>query len=145
MNTLAHHMLTHRVLVCLALSAASITAGLGACSKNEPAPAAQANAPVETYSCRGKIVALPDAKGAMLQIHHEAIPTFKSKSGETIGMKQMIMPFGLAPAMSLADFKQGDAVEFTFTVDWSRTPPQELTTIKRLDDASTLNISSERE
>ncbi|MCC6230551.1 MAG: copper-binding protein [Phycisphaerales bacterium] len=115
-----------------------------ACSKESPATAAS-NVPVETYSSRGKVVALPDPKGALLQIHHEEIPTFKAKDGRVIGMKQMIMPFPLTSGVSLGELKPGDAVEFTFTVDWSRTPPQEITIIKRLEDASTLQISEERQ
>lgn len=132
------------IRTAIALAATSLTITLPACSKNEPAPAAT-NVSVETYSSRGKVVSLPDPKGALLQIHHEEIPTFKAKDGRVIGMKQMIMPFPLASAAALGDLKPGDAVEFTFTVDWSRTPPQEITIIKRLADASTLQISEERQ
>ncbi|MFO0834793.1 MAG: copper-binding protein [Phycisphaerales bacterium] len=133
-------LLRSTIAAALMLAAAAIPA----CSKSEPAPAAT-NVPVETYSSRGKIVALPDPKGALLQIHHEEIPTFKAKDGRVIGMKQMIMPFPLASATALGDLKTGDAVEFTFTVDWSRTPPQEITIIKPLADASTLQITEERQ
>ncbi len=132
------------ITAALTLAAGSLTITLPGCSKSDPAPAAS-NAPAETYSSRGKIVSLPDPKGALLQIHHEEIPTFKSKDGRVVGMKQMIMPFPLPSGAALGDLKPGDAVEFTFTVDWSRTPPQEITIIKPLADASTLQISEERQ
>ncbi|MCC6970800.1 MAG: copper-binding protein [Phycisphaerales bacterium] len=125
-------------------AALMLAAAVPACSKSDPSPAAS-TAPVETYASRGKIVALPDPKGALLQVHHEEIPTFKAKDGRAVGMKQMIMPFPLASGVLPGDLKPGDAVEFTFTVDWSRTPPQEITIIKRLDDPSTLRISEERQ
>ena len=132
------------VVTLLASVLAFTLAAVSACSRSEPAPSAS-NAPVETYASRGKIVVLPDPKGALLQIHHEEISTFKAKDGRVVGMKQMIMPFPLASAAVLGDLKPGDAVEFTFTVDWSRTPPQEITIIKPLADASTLQISEERQ
>lgn len=139
-----NHRASLAIVTFLASVLAFTLAAVSACSRSEPAPAAS-NAPVETYTSRGKIVALPDPKGALLQIHHEEIPTFKAKDGRVVGMKQMIMPFPLASAAVLGDLKPGDAVEFTFTVDWSRTPPQEITIIKPLADASTLQISEERQ
>lgn len=136
-------MRQHTFIVSLVLAAGSLAGTLAACSRSSPAPAA--SAPVETYASRGKIVALPDPKGALLQIHHEEIPTFKSKDGRVIGMKHMIMPFALASEAALGDLRPGDAVEFTFTIDWTRTPPQQITIIKRLDPATPLHISEERD
>ena len=130
------------IVIASVLSLSALLLGAPGCSKSEPAVSV---APVETYASRGRIVALPDPKGALFQVHHEEIPGFKAKDGRVVGMKQMIMPFALNPSASLGDLKAGDAVEFTFTVDWARTPPQEITIVARLPEGATLNISSERE
>jgi Copper binding periplasmic protein CusF len=82
---------------------------------------------VASYTVRGKLISLPSAYGKQsLQIHHEAIPDFKGRSGAVTGMKEMIMPFpDIAPQVSLSGLSPGAAVEFTFEVRWDA-PPRTL-------------------
>ncbi|HPO92968.1 MAG TPA: copper-binding protein [Phycisphaerales bacterium] len=89
----------------------------GSGSERSPAAGtADRGEPTGVYEVRGEISSLPDAAkpGSELRIRHEAIPDFKDASGAIIGMNAMVMPFPLAPGVSLEGFKVGDKVKFTF-------------------------------
>lgn len=90
--------------------------------KAPPAPApspAQTPDPatieVETYTLRGQIEELPDAKDPRLDlvIRHEAIPNFRGPNEER-GMDSMSMPFPVKKGVKLDGLNVGDKVEFTF-------------------------------
>ncbi|MCB9845057.1 MAG: copper-binding protein [Phycisphaeraceae bacterium] len=58
--------------------------------------------------------------GHLLTIHHEAIPNFEGRDG-SIGMNAHEMPFPEVDAsVDLNGFGAGDAVSFTFEVDWQK-------------------------
>ncbi len=115
------------LIVCL-------SAALGACHKKAPPTPALAPAD-QTYSIRGVIDRLPAGKFAM-QIHHEAIPAFINRRGETVGMPEMIMEFpSFAPGVNTSDLKEGDAIEFTFEVRWNSDPRSLVTKVRKLTES----------
>ena len=97
---------------------------------------------IKAYTVRGRIIALPDASGKQpLDIHHEEIPDFVGKSGNVVGMKEMIMPFAnLAPGVTLDGFAAGDAVEFVFEVRWNAAPRTLVTKIAKLPAGTELKL-----
>lgn len=97
---------------------------------------------IKAYTVRGRIVALPDKSGKQpLDIHHEEIADFVGKSGQVVGMKEMIMPFAnLAPGVSLDGFAAGDAVEFVFEVRWNSAPRTLVTRIAKLPAGTELKL-----
>jgi Cu/Ag efflux protein CusF len=99
----------------------ALAAPPSACSRGEragPAPAAA----VQRYTARGEVVRLPEPDRAApeLVLRHEAVDGFADRSGATVGMDAMVMPFAVDPAAQLAGIAPGDKVEFRFAVDWSR-------------------------
>jgi hypothetical protein len=90
---------------------------LFACSTSE-APA--------QYTVRGKIVGV----GAKLDIHHEAIPTYKHRDGKVRGMASMVMSF--APNEKTPPVVVGDLVTMTFTVHWDSDPGTRIVTLEKL-------------
>lgn len=123
-------MPTRRVSIAAACAGlASLVCALGSCGSETPAePAAVFDEPDQVYSgVRGIIRQLPGANPASpdLQIHHEQIPTFSGADGKvhvnsdgTRGMRAMVMPFPVAPGVSLDGYEPGDKVEFEFQVVW---------------------------
>lgn len=127
---------------------------LAGCSQQgaDPADPAESAAPATpaidladpattTYTVLGTVAALPDpAKPASeFQIAHEEIPDFVGSGGDVVGMKAMTMPFPLAPGVSLDGLAIGDAVTFTFAVNWNVETghPWMLTAIEKTGDAPT--------
>ncbi|MEM7577425.1 MAG: copper-binding protein [Planctomycetota bacterium] len=100
------------------------------------------------YDVRGFIVTLPDPANPAsdLQIDHEEIPDFVNAQGEVSGMKAMVMPFPLAPGVSLDGLSVDDPVAFTFAVNWDAqgSRPWELTAITKLDPADAEGIAASR-
>lgn len=88
--------------------------------------------PDSVYTLRGIIDTLPQIQGPdkYIKIHHEALPSFKNKKGEVVGMPEMIMDFEqIAPGVSMGDLKAGDPIEFTFEVRWE---PRTVTRIVKI-------------
>lgn len=138
--------------------------GLPGCEKSEPESAATPPAAPEnqtaaaetgaseagdgtrTYSVKGRVAQMPTAESPLSEfmIHHEAIPDFVNAKGEASGMKEMTMPFPLGEGVSTEGLSVGDAVAFTFNVDWTTddgTPAYYITKIEPLAEGETLNIS----
>jgi Cu/Ag efflux protein CusF len=93
------------------------------CRSSAPDASAQVlSQPDQTYSVRGKVMQLPADNTGSIEVQHEAIPTFLNESKAQVGMVAMIMPFKLAPEISLAHFKPGDLVAFTLEVRWTAEP-----------------------
>ncbi len=105
----------------------------------EPTPPAAAT---QTYEhIRGRIAKMPAPPAQDFQIHHEAIPGFVNREGKIVGMNEMTMPFPQAEGVSLEGFAAGDAVEFDFDVDWSRSGlPHRLTRITKLPEDAVLSF-----
>jgi hypothetical protein len=90
------------------------------------------------YPMRGRIVQLPTPENPAgeLQIHHQAVPGFVDRSGQTTGMDAMTMGFPVAREISLSDLAVGDVVEFTLHVDWDGDLPIQITRLRRLPPAT---------
>lgn len=134
---------------------------LGSCDRSTPvggAPGTPANAAStalgpadQTYTTRGVITTLPPPPssaaaqraglGQMLSIHHESIPTFKNKFGETQPMKSHDMPFpNLADGLSLDGLAVGDKVELTFEVRWKHEKTWVLTRLAKIASETPLDL-----
>lgn len=107
---------------CRRLAAALLTAsvavtGAPGCKKKEPP--VPSTVVVHTYTVRAQVEQLPDPADARREFmaRHERIPEFKGPNGE-LGMNAMVMPFPIAPDVSLSGLKVGDKVEITFGVDF---------------------------
>lgn len=104
--------------------------------------------PDSSYTLRGIIETLPQADGPdkYIKIHHEALPTFKNKKGEVVGMPEMIMDFEqIAPEVSVGEFKVGDAVEFTFEVRWSPRVVTRVVRLRKLEAGTVLPLQAVKE
>lgn len=120
---------------------------LPSCGSSSPAPESpEISEHAVAYTVRGRIVSLPDPArpAAELQIHHEELPSFMS-GGEVVGMSAMIMPFrDIAQGVSLAGLRVGQAVTFTFHVEYdpdSQMPVGVLVTaISPLPEGAALTI-----
>jgi Cu/Ag efflux protein CusF len=97
--------------------------------------------PPATYRVRGIVKALPEKSGGMVQVLHEAIPTFKDARGEASGMASMEMPFGMAPTVKLDGIAAGDAIEFTFETRWGDKPPLVITDLSKLPAGTQLKVT----
>lgn len=102
-------------------SAACLLAALSllACSGGDDSAQADDGLEVVNYVTRGRVVQVPspDSPAAQLQIHHEPIPSYMSR-GEVVGMNAMVMPFPLAPGVTLEGVAPGDVVELAFSVEY---------------------------
>lgn len=89
--------------------------------RESAAPERAAAAAPRRYTVRGEVVrvAAPDAPPS-LSLRHEAIPDFADGKGAVVGMSAMVMPFAVAPGVSLAGIEPGDKVRFRFVMDWQR-------------------------
>lgn len=120
----------------------SVLPGCGS-KQAPPKPRTVANAPVETYTTRGVVVALPDPKrkgSPDLELHHESVPSLKDRDGTVVGMGEMTMPFPLAEGVTLEGVSVGDKLEVTFSVDWSRAPVHRVTAWKKLPPETELDF-----
>lgn len=125
-------------LLALALAAA-LPASFGGTRASDPAAAAAAH----RYTIRGQVVRLPDAPGGQISLRHEAIDDFVNASGAVVGMDAMVMPFDVAPDVSLQGLRAGDAVEAQLSVDWSR-PSMRLERLRKLPDGTELRFTKAR-
>lgn len=75
--------------------------------------------PVKRYTIRAEIVRLPRKVGEYLTLHHEALDSFTSETGEVVGMDSMVMPFPLDKGVSLEGLAAGDKIEAVMVVDWA--------------------------
>lgn len=106
------------------------------------APTAAAAPAVVTYTSQGLIANARETQGGLLvQIHHEPIPEFKDRTGKVIGMKEMVMDFPAQPS-AMQGVAVGDAVTFTFEVDWTKTPAHRLMTVQKLPPGTELRIGT---
>lgn len=130
---------------------------LTACRDESPAP--QASSATESAVVRddaytgilGVVTSLPSpgSDRAELRIHHEHIPTFRTKEGEinvtadgVPGMKSMVMPFPVAEGLDVSSLQVGDKVRFDFTVQWGGTPPWQITAFEVLDPETEIDFSN---
>ena len=74
---------------------------------------------VDSYTVRAMVSSLPDPANPLSEfaVHHERIDSFKGPGGQ-LGMNVMVMPFPLAPGLSINELTPGDIISMTFTVDF---------------------------
>lgn len=86
-------------------------------------PSGDAADGLRRYTVRAELVRLPDPAAARREVslRHEAIDDFADAGGKVVGMGSMVMPFELAPGVSLEGLGVGEKVEARFAVGWS--PP----------------------
>lgn len=128
------------------LLAVAILATAAACrggSSGTTAGSAAAPGP-RRYTVRAEVVKLPEAGGPrQVSLRHEAIDDFANAEGAVVGMNAMVMPFDLAPELSLDGVAVGDKVEVTFAVDWSR-PSMQVERLARLPPDTALTFGKAR-
>ena len=124
-----------RIAGVMALSVLAVV--VGSCGREAPPP------PADVYTVRGVVERLPQAGGpdSGLYIHHAAIPSFRDEHGKVVGMMSMTMPFPVAAGVSLAGIAPGDAVQFTFTVEWKRPAGYQLTRIEKLPPGTAVDFN----
>lgn len=127
---------------------ALLVAALLGCGGDERAPAEEepATPPDQSYSVRGEVVALPDARrpdDRQLRVRHESIPDFVGFEGEVVGMASMSMPFPLAADVDLEGVEPGDPVEMTFEVRWEGSPPIRIVELRELPPGTELDFETE--
>lgn len=137
-------------MVVAALAVVLAALPLSGCGR-EPEPAggqaastsAELGPADQKYTTRALVVALPDPVARQpLMLHHEEIPEFVGKSGEIIGMKEMVMPFEqIAPGVSLDGVLPGDKIGLDFEVRWKQRPRTLVTRLEKLDPATMLHIA----
>jgi hypothetical protein len=112
-----------------------------ACERPKSASSRAATPPDHTYVVRGRIEELPQpgSPASSLQIRHEPIPDYVRSDG-TLGMNSMVMPFPVAPGLSLGGLAVGDAVEFVWEVRKTGDPRSAVTKITRLPPDTPLNF-----
>lgn len=126
--------LAMRTWMIVTLAAAALAWG---CGKKDEAPAE-----LDRYTVKGRVALMPDGEQSKkIDISHEAIPTFKTRSGKQNGMVAMRMPFAVGDGASLAGLTAGDPIEFTFVVDWSKDPALIVTEVKELPADTPLQLA----
>ncbi len=114
-----------------------LAAVVGSCGREAPPP------PADVYTVRGVVERLPQVGGpdSGLYIHHAAIPSFRDEHGKVVGMMSMTMPFPVAAGVSLAGIAPGDAVQFTFAVEWKQPAGYQLTRIEKLPPGTVVDFN----
>lgn len=102
----------------------------------------EAGPPDEVYSMRGKVVGLPQARQREITILHEAVPEFADPDGAVVGMESMMMPFAVAPSVSLDGLTEGDRVAFDVEVRWKGRDVVTVTAIEELPPGTRLEFET---
>jgi len=99
-------------------------------------------APADQYTVRGRIAAMPAGEQSKeIDVHHEAIPTYKHRDGKVRGMDAMVMTFAPASGVSLTGLAPGDPVEMTFEVRWDDHPALVIQRIQELPPDTQLQLA----
>jgi Copper binding periplasmic protein CusF len=93
--------------------------------------------PADQYTVNGKVVALGAKATDKIDIHHEAIPTYKHRDGKVRGMASMVMSFAPTGA-NLPSVAVGDIVRVTFSVHWDSDPGTRIESMSKLPPDTTL-------
>lgn len=95
----------------------------------------------DRYTVRGVVVGLP-SEDEPFQVHHEAIPDFRSAAGEVVGMDVMVMPFPLADGVEVGGLAPGDKVEIELEVTWTGDRPYQATSVVPIDPATPIDLGT---
>lgn len=127
-----------RVVAAL-LAALAVAAGC-----RDGASPARPGAAARRYTVRGEVVRVStDAPAPELSIRHEAIPDFADRSGATVGMAAMVMPFSVARDVPLGGLAPGDKIRFRFAMDWSANR-MEIEAVEELPPETPLDFGAGR-
>jgi Cu/Ag efflux protein CusF len=111
-------------------------------SQEAAIPTKSADSPVvrgDQYRVRGEVRDYDETAG-QLAVHHESIPTFKSRIGEQVGMAAMQMTFRVAEGVDAKSLSPGDKITMDFVVDWDEAPPIEIIGLSKLPPETVLDI-----
>ncbi len=112
-------------IVVVAVTVAAVGFGVAACKgKSSPPP--------KTYQVRGVVQHVPTTVPPALVVRHEAIDHFVHSDGVAAGMHSMTMTLRLHDKVAAGNVKTGDKIAFDLDVNWGRTPPLLITTLKKL-------------
>ncbi len=92
---------------------------------------------VPRYQVRGRFMG---AEGKTIKLHHEAIPDFRSRNGEKVGMMAMQMRFRVGDDLAINTLADNDVIEFEFVVEWGEKPPIKVVKISKLPADTELNL-----
>lgn len=117
-----------------------------ACNRSSPIGAEETQeAPAATYVVKGIVKMLPPAaqpgNNKTIVVLHQAVPKFKDKDGQEVGMMAMPMPFTLAKGVDMTGIDVGSKVEFTFGVFWKAPTPTRILSIKKLPDDTEIQFN----
>lgn len=124
-------------ITSMGVLAVAASGALGGCGRDVPRSVA------DVYTVRGVVEKLPQAEGPDrdLYLHHAPIPSFRDERGMVVGMMSMTMPFPVATGVSLAGIAPGDAIEFTFTVNWKRPTEYQIIRIHKLPAGTVVDFT----
>jgi Cu/Ag efflux protein CusF len=103
--------------------------------------ASQADQQTQQYQVRAEVSELTgEGEEARVSLHHEAIPSFKNRTGEVVGMESMTMAFGLGQSVDRASLRPGTKLSVTFEVNWQREPALLVLSVDPLPQATELKL-----
>jgi Cu/Ag efflux protein CusF len=113
------------------------------CGGGEPTPEVRA----DTYEVRGEVVSIDaDAQPKpQIRIRHEAIPDYRNRAGETVGMGVMAMPAFVEAEVDLSGIEPGDKVAFTLRQQWEPRIETQITAIETLPADTELELGDTAE
>lgn len=137
--------LPSRRVVAVLSALVALASSSAACRGGKSGDSDAGSRQVHRYTVRGEIVRVPapGAPARELLLRHEAIPDFVSASGQVVGMDAMVMPFAVAPDVSLDGIRPGDKIEAVLAVDWSR-PSTRIERLQKLPPDTALRFEQAR-
>ena len=101
--------------------------------------------PAATYTVQGVVKMLPPAaqpgNNKTIVVLHQAIPKFKDRDGQEVGMIAMPMPFTLSQKVNMSGIEVGSKIEFTFGMFWKAPTPMQILAIKKLPDDTQIQFN----
>lgn len=87
--------------------------------------------PADRYTVNGVVIAVGVKATDKIDIHHEAIPTYKHRDDVVRGMASMVMSFAPTGA-NLPTVAVGNIVRVTFSVHWDTAPGTRIEAMEKL-------------
>lgn len=94
------------------------------------------------YEVRGIVARIDqtDRGYDRVQLLHEAIPSFRDRTGKESGMDVMIMPFAFEPQTMPFEIIAGDKLHIEFEVRWNETEKLWIRSAEKLNQETELNL-----
>lgn len=135
----------HAAFAAMVLSGLMFSAaGCDSCAGKSKTDLAELPPAAATYTSRGKAVHVPSGTrpGEKIVIHHEAIPHFKDRKDDVVGMESMQMSFELGEAKLVEGVQPGQPIRFTFEVRWEGDVPLRVIAMEALPDNTELSLET---